>query len=84
VTITGFNLVPLDSQFFTIDRRNLDLDMIRGLALNYIREVVYEVFKDLDRMVKQAMNLDAQFQKDKEKAREFELPVISNLQHQEK
>jgi len=76
VTINGFNLVPLDSQFFTIDRRNLDLDMVKGLALNYIREVVYDIFRDLDRLVKQAMNLDQQFQKDKEKAREFEIPNI--------
>lgn len=79
VTIHGFNLVPLDSEFFTIDRRHLDLDMIRGLSLNYLREVVYEVFKDLDRMVKQAMDLDSQFQKDKEKSREFDLPQIQNL-----
>lgn len=79
VTIQGFNLVPLDSEFYTIDRRHLDLDMIRGLSLNYIREVVYEVFKDLDRMVKQAMDLDSNFQKDKEKSREFDLPQIQNL-----
>jgi hypothetical protein len=77
VTINGFNLVPLDSEFFTIDRRNLDLDMVQGLSMNYIREVVYEVFKDLDRMVKQAINLDQQFQKDKEKSREFEIPSMS-------
>jgi len=76
VTINGFNLVPLDSQFFTIDKRNLDLDMVKGLALNYIREVVYDIFKDLDRLVKQAMNLDQEFQKQKEKAREFEIPQL--------
>lgn len=80
VTIKGFNLIPLDSQFFTIDSRNLDLDMIKGLALNYIREVVYEVFKDLDRLVKQSMNLDHEFQKDKEKAREFEIPQLPPIQ----
>lgn len=79
VTIKGFNLVPIDSQFFTIDRRNLDLDMVKGLALNYIREVVYDIFKDLDRLVKQAMNLDQQFQKDKERSREFEIPHIPGM-----
>lgn len=84
VTIRGFNLVPLDSEFYTIDRRHLDLDMIRGLSLNYIREVVYEVFKDLDRLVKQAMALDQNFQKDKEKAREFEIPVVQQLGQQNK
>jgi len=79
VTINGFNLVPLDSQFFTIDKRNLDLDMVKGLALNYIREVVYDIFRDLDKLVKQAMNLDQQFQKDKERSREFEIPQIGNF-----
>jgi hypothetical protein len=37
VTINGFNLVPLDSQFYTIDKRNLDVDIIKGMATNYIR-----------------------------------------------
>jgi hypothetical protein len=32
VYITGFNLVPLDSNFYTIDRRNLDVDIIRGIS----------------------------------------------------
>lgn len=80
VTIKGFNLVPLDTQFFTIDRRNLDLDMQKGLALNYIRECVYDIFTDLDRLVKQAMNLDQEFQKQKEKSREFEIPTIPDQQ----
>jgi len=79
VTINGFNLMPLDSQFFTIDKRNLDLDMVKGLALNYIRECVYDIFTDLDRLVQQAMNLDQQFQKDKERSREFEIPQMSNM-----
>lgn len=74
VTINGFNLVPLDSQFFTIDKRNLDIDIIKGMATNYIREVVYEIFRDLDKLVKQAMNLDQQFQKEKQKSLEFEIP----------
>lgn len=76
VTISGFNLVPLDSQFFTIDKRNLDLDMVKGLSLNYIREVVYTIFEDLDKLVKQAMNLDQKFQKNKEMSREFEIPSM--------
>lgn len=79
VTINGFNLIPLDSEFFTIDKRNLDLDMIKGMQLNYIREMVFDIFKDLDRVVKQAMNLDQQFQKDKERSREFEIPQMGNL-----
>jgi len=84
VTINGFNLVPLDSQFFTIDRRNLDLDMVKGMALNYIRECVYDIFTSLDQLVKQAMNLDQQFQKDKEKAREFEIPQMSGFMGEKK
>jgi len=77
VTINGFNLVPLDSQFFTIDRRNLDLDLLKGMTLNYIKESVYDLMRELDRLVKQAMNLDQQFQKDKERAREFEIPQFN-------
>jgi hypothetical protein len=79
VTISGFNLVPLDSQFYTIDKRNLDVDIIKGMATNYIREVVYEIFRDLDKLVKQAMNLDQQFQKDKQKNLEFEIPKLGNI-----
>lgn len=79
VTIKGFNLVPVDSQFFTIDRRSLDIDIIKGMATNYIREVVYEIFRDLDRLVKQSINLDQQFQKDKQKGLEFEIPQMGQL-----
>jgi len=79
VTINGFNLVPLDSQFFTIDKRNLDLDMVKGMSLNYIREVVFDLMKSLDQLVQQAMNLDQQFQKDKERSREFEIPQMGNV-----
>lgn len=71
VTLNGFNLVPLDSQFFTLNHRNLDIDITRGMATNYIREVVYEIFRDLDKLVKQAMNLDQEHQKMKEKMYEF-------------
>jgi len=73
VTINGFNLVPLDSQFFTIDKRNLDVDIIKGMATNYIREVVYEIFRDLDRLVKQSINLDQSHIKEKEKGLEFDI-----------
>lgn len=79
VTIKGFNLTPLDSQFWTIDRRMLDQDIIKGVALNYIREVVYDIFRDLDKLVKQAMALDHRFQKDKERSREMDLPQIGDL-----
>lgn len=79
VTIKGFNLVPLDSQFFTINSRNLDVDIIKGMATNYIREVVYEIFRDLDRLVKQAMNLDQQFAKDRKKSLEFEIPQVDRF-----
>jgi hypothetical protein len=80
VTINGFNLVPLDSQFYTIDRRNLDVDIIKGMATNYIREVVYAIFKDLDRLVKQAINLDQSHQKEKEKGLEFNIPQLGGGQ----
>lgn len=79
VTLNGFNLVPLDNQFFTIDRRNLDVDIIKGLATNYVREVIWEVMRDLDRLVKQSMNLDQQHQKEKQKGLEFEIPRIGNI-----
>lgn len=79
VTIRGFNLVPLDSQFYTVNTRDIDIDIIKGVAQNYIREVVYEIFRDLDRLVKQAMNLDQQFQKDKQRGLEFEIPQLSNM-----
>lgn len=79
VTIKGFNLVPIDSQFYTIDRRQLDIDIIKGMSTSYIREVVYEIFRDLDKLVKQAMNLDQQFQKDKQKGLEFEIPQLPQI-----
>lgn len=80
VTIFGFNVVPIDSQFHTIDKRNLDVDIIKGMATNYIREVVYTIFADLDKLVKQAMNLDHQFQKEKQKGLEFEIPQMPRLE----
>lgn len=79
LVLNGFNLVPIDNEFFTLDHRNLDIDIIKGVATNYIREVVYEIFKDLDKLVKQAMNLDQRFQKEKQKNLEFEIPQIEAL-----
>lgn len=79
VTVSGFNLVPLDSQFYTINRRDIDVDLIKGLATSYIRETVYEILRELDKLVKQAMNLDQQFQKEKQKGLEFEIPQLQQL-----
>lgn len=79
VTLNSFNLVPLDSQFYTIDRRNLDVDVIKGMAMNYVRETVFEVLRDLEKLVKSSIALDQSFQKDKEKAREFEIPQIPGI-----
>jgi hypothetical protein len=79
VTLRGFNLAPLDSQFYTINSRDIDIDIIKGVAQNYIRETVYEIFRDLDRLVKQAMNLDQQFQKEKQRGMEFEIPQMSMM-----
>lgn len=76
VTIRGFNLVPLDNQFYTIDSRSLDIDISKGVTTMYLREVVHEVMRDLDKMVKQAMNLDSRFTKEKAKQQEFEIPRI--------
>lgn len=77
VVISGFNLVPLDSQFYTIDKRNLDVDIIKGMATNYIREVVYEIFRDLDKLVKMSMKLDQEHQKGKEKMMAFDIPQLT-------
>jgi len=78
VTVRGFNLVPLDSQFYTVDHRNLDTDITKGLTTNYMREVVYEILTDLDHLVKSSMKLDAEHQKQKEKALEFDIPMMGN------
>ena len=79
VTIKGFNLVPLDSQFYTIDRRNLDIDIIKGMASNYIRETVYELLREMDKIVKQAIRLDHVHQKEKEKGLEFSIPSFGSI-----
>jgi len=82
VVVQGFNLVPIDNQFYTIDRRNLDMDIFRGLTIQYQREVVHEVFRELDRLVKMSMNLDQEHQKQKEKALQFEMPQMGGGQNQ--
>lgn len=76
VTLKGFNLVPLDSQFHTLNHRSLDIDLTKGIATNYTREVIYEIFAELDKMVKQAINLDSRFEKEKQRQTEFEIPQL--------
>ena len=83
VTIKGFNLVPLDSQFYTIDHRNLDIDLTKGMTTNYMKEVVYEIFADLDRLVKMSMNLDSDHQKEKAKNNEFQVPNMQSINNQQ-
>ena len=73
--IRGFNIVPLDNYFYTIDRRNLDMDLTKAVAGSYLKEVTFEVLRDLDKLVKATINLDNRFQKEKEKSTEFELPA---------
>lgn len=77
VTLNGFNLVPLDGQFYTLDTRNLDTDIIKGMSIIYQKEVVDEIFKNLDRLVKMSMNLDTEHQKQKEKNLQFDIPQIN-------
>jgi len=77
VHISGFNLVPLDSQFYTINTRNMDSDLKRALSVMYQSEVVDEIFRNLDRLVKMSMNLDQEHQKSKEKASMFDIPQIT-------
>jgi hypothetical protein len=76
VVLKGFNIVPLDNYFYTIDRHNLDIDIHKAVEMNYIKEAVVEQLRDLDKLVKGAINLDSKFYKDKEKATEFELPQL--------
>ena len=80
VVINGFNIVPLDNYFYTIDRRMLDTDLIKAMSNSYIKEVIYEVMRELDKLVKTTMNLDSPFQKEKEKMTEFELPQLQQIQ----
>lgn len=77
VTLQGFNLVPLDNQFYTIDKRNLDTDIIKGMSIVYQKEVVDEIFRNLDRLVKMSINLDQEHRKDKEKQLQFDIPQIN-------
>jgi len=78
VTIKGFNLVPLDNNFYTIERRHLDIDITKGVHAQYLKEVVHEVMRDMDRIVKQAMGMDSGFQKERAKNQEFEIPRSMN------
>jgi hypothetical protein len=79
VYIKGFNIVPLDNYFYTIDRHNLDVDITKALATNYHKEAIFEQLRDLDKLIKGAINLDSRFQKDKERGSEFELPQIEQM-----
>lgn len=79
VTIRGFNIVPLDNYFYTIDRHNLDVDITKALATNYHKEAIFEQLRDLDKLIKGAINLDSRFQKDKERGSEFELPQLEQM-----
>jgi hypothetical protein len=79
VVVKGFNLVPLDNYFYTIDRHNLDIDMTKAVATNYMKEAVFEQLRDLDKLIKGAINLDSKFYKDKEKTSEFEIPQIEAI-----
>jgi hypothetical protein len=79
VVIKGFNIVPLDNYFYTIDKHNLDVDLTKALATNYYKEAVFEQFRDLDKMIKGAINLDSRFQKEKDKSSEFEIPQIEKM-----
>lgn len=79
VVIKGFNLVPLDNYFYTIDRHNLDLDMTKAIATNYMKEAVFEQLRDLDKLIKGAINLDSKFYKDKERTSEFEIPQVEQF-----
>lgn len=78
VYLAGFNLVPLDNNFYTIERRHLDIDISRGVNAQYLKEVVHEVMRNMDRMVKQAMGMDSNFQKDRARNQEFEIPKSIN------
>jgi len=78
--LNGFNLIPLDSQFHTLNHRNLDVDLHRGMAGNYMKMLVYELFSDLDRLVRMSINLDQQHRKEKEKGLEFQVPQMPQLE----
>lgn len=78
VTIKGFNIVPLDNNFYTIERRHLDIDITKGINAQYLKECVHEAMRDMDRLMKQAMGMDSQFAKDRAKQQEFEIPKSIN------
>jgi flagellar basal body-associated protein FliL len=75
VVLQGFNIVPLDNYFYTIDKRNIDIDLQKAVMQNYFKEMISEVMRDLDKLVKATMNLDPRFNKEIEKGTMFELPM---------
>jgi hypothetical protein len=84
VIVKGFNIVPLDNYFYTIDRHNMDVDMHRAIEGNYIKEAIVEQYRDLDKLVKGAINLDSKFTKEKERLTEFDLPQLDKLKGENK
>jgi len=54
--------------------------LIKAVSSSYIKEVIYEVMRELDKLVKTTMNLDQSHQKEKEKMTEFELPQMGMQQ----
>jgi hypothetical protein len=79
VVVRGFNIVPLDNYFYTIDKHNMDIDMHKAIEGNYIKEALVEQYRDLDKLVKGAINLDSKFTKEKDARSEFELPQLDKL-----
>ena len=45
-----------------------------------LKEVVYEIFADLDMLVKNAIELDSKHEKDKQRQMEFDIPRIGGGQ----
>lgn len=77
VNLRGMNLYPISENFYTLEKRCLDTDLIKGMSIVYQKEVVDEIFRNLDRLVKMSINLDQQHRKDKEKQLQFDIPQIN-------
>lgn len=77
VYLSGFNILPISGEFYCLNHRNLDTDIIKGMSLMFQKEVVDEIFRNLDRLVKMSMNLDQEHQKQKEKNLQFDIPQIN-------
>lgn len=77
VYLNGFNLLPISGEFYCLNNRNLDTDIIKGMNIMFQKEVVDEIFRSLDKLVKMSMNLDQEHQKAKEKNLQFDIPQIN-------